>query len=47
VIENVEELGEMLDKYDEVVKKMQSKLESNNEKFCKEFSELIDDLIRK
>ena len=47
VVEDVEKLGETIDKYEDIVGMMQNGLESNNEKFCKEFGKIIDELVRK
>ena len=45
VVEECEKLGETLENYESIVEKMQNGLESNNEKFCKEFGKIIDGLL--
>ena len=45
VVEDVEKLGDTLERYDEIVAGMKSGLESNNERFCKEFEDIIDKLL--
>lgn len=46
VVENVDELGETLEKYDEIVGSMKSGLVSNNELFCREFERIVDELVK-
>lgn len=46
VVEDIEKLGHILGEYEEIVGKMQNGLESNNEKFCKEFGKIVDGLVR-
>ena len=46
VVEDVEKLGDTLEKYDEIVRKMQNGLESNNERFCKEFGSIVEEIVR-
>jgi len=46
VVEDIEKLGETLEKYDGIVRKMTSGLSSNNEQFCVEFSKIVDELVR-
>ena len=45
VVEDVNQLGIMLDRYEEITAKMQKGLVSNNALFCKEFSRIVDSLI--
>lgn len=47
VVERIEELGNILERYDEIVSKMQNGLTSNNEKFCSEFEKIVDELTKK
>lgn len=47
VVERIDELGEILDRYDKIVGSMQSELTSNNEKFCKEFQKIVDELVKR
>lgn len=46
VVEDVEKLGETLERYDEIVKQMTVGLTSNNERFCTEFANIVDQLVR-
>ena len=45
VVENVEKLGETIEKYDEIVGGMRNGLESNNQKFCDEFGKIVEGLV--
>ena len=45
VVENIEELGDVLERYDETVQNMQKGLTSNNEKFCAEFQKILDKML--
>ena len=45
VVEDVEKLGETIEKYDEIVGGMRNGLESNNQKFCDEFEKIVDGMI--
>lgn len=46
VVEDVEKLGETIENYNEIVRSMKSDLESNNDKFCKEFSRIVDEVLK-
>lgn len=46
VVEQIDKLGITLERYEEIVKKMSSGLTSNNERFCAEFSKIMDELVR-
>lgn len=46
VVEDVDKLGETLERYEVIVTGMKNGLESNNERFCKEFEKMIQDLLR-
>lgn len=46
VIDDITELGTVLENYDEIVKSMKSEIQSNNEKFCSEFAELVNELVK-
>lgn len=46
VVEDVETLSETLELHDEIVKNMQNGLASNNERFCSEFSKIVDEMVR-
>lgn len=45
VVEDVIELGNIIDKYEEIAGKMQNGLISNNERFCREFEKIVEELI--
>ncbi|MBQ8133033.1 MAG: multidrug MFS transporter [Clostridia bacterium] len=47
VVEDVNELGEILNNYDELVFSMKNNIMSNNEKFCIELEKIVDELFRK
>lgn len=47
VVEDVNKLGEVIDKYDEIAENMKNKLTSNNERFCTEFSKIVEELVKK
>ena len=47
VVENVDILGETLKNYEEIVKKMHNGIESNNEKFCKEFEKIVGEMMNR
>ena len=46
VVEDVSELGNILDEYDIIVNSMQNNLLSNNERFCEEFEAIVDGLMK-
>lgn len=46
MVEQIDELGETLMKYDSIVKPMKNGLSSNNERFCAEFSKIADELVK-
>lgn len=45
VVENVSQLGEVLQQYEKIVSGMRNGLLSNNEQFCTEFSEIVRQLV--
>ena len=45
VIEDIENLGDTLEQYEEIVAGMKNVLESNNERFCLKFEKIIDKLV--
>ena len=47
VVEDVQELGETLERYEEIVENMKNGLVSNNEVFCREFEKIVAGLIEK
>lgn len=46
VVEDIEKLGETIEKYDEIVVGMGKGLNSNNTKFCAEFEKIVDGILR-
>ena len=46
VVEDVSKLGDTLGRYDEIVGSMKNGLSSNNERFCKEFSKIVNELVK-
>ena len=46
VIDNINDLGDVLENYDEIVKTMTNGLESNNEQFCSEFEKIVNELVK-
>ena len=47
VVEQIEELGDVIEHYEETAGKMQNSLNSNNERFCAEFEKIVDGLLNK
>ena len=45
-VEDISTLGDVIKKYDEIVAKMGHGMRSNNEKFCSELDEIVDDLVK-
>lgn len=46
VVEDINKLGDILNRYDETVRSMKNGLSSNNERFCKEFSKIVNELVK-
>ncbi len=46
VVENVNGLGDTIERYGEIVSGMENGLTSNNVRFCKEFSKIVNELVR-
>lgn len=46
VVENIDELGDVIDNYDQKVSALKNELSSNNDRFCSEFEKLIDNLVK-
>ncbi len=44
-VEDVEKLGDVLDKYDETVSGMTNGVESNNKKFCDEIEKIVEEMF--
>lgn len=47
VIEDINELGELIDTYEESIIKMSRNMKSNNNSFCDELSSIVDRIIRR
>lgn len=47
VVEDVEKLGEVIEKYDEFIGGMGSGIKSNNAKFCDELEKIVDGMFKK
>ena len=45
LVEDVSQLGDTIDSYDEIVYSMNHRLASNNEKFCAEFENIVNELM--
>ena len=45
VNEDIEKLGDVLNRYDEIISGMNTGLQSNNERFCSEFRKIVDELV--
>ena len=46
VVEDISRLGGTIERYESLVSSMKRGLVSNNERFCREFSKIINDLMR-
>lgn len=46
VVENIDNLGEIISKYDEIVSGMKKGLTSNNVRFCAEFEKIVNELMQ-
>lgn len=46
VVEDVEKLGNTLKQYDEIVAGMKSGMVSNNERFCRDFERVLEELMK-
>lgn len=46
VVEDICKLGDTLEQYDKLVGSMKNGLTSNNERFCAEFSKIVNQLVR-
>ena len=47
LVEDIKDLGDILDRYEEIVGFMNNGLNSNNENFCREFSLIVSELFPK
>lgn len=45
VVDEVERLGEVLDKYNDIVSGMQTGMPSNNVRFCTEFEKIVNEML--
>lgn len=46
VVEDVDRLEEMIDKYEGTIKCMTAEIKSNNAKFCSEFQSIVNELVK-
>ncbi|MBO4701112.1 MAG: multidrug MFS transporter [Lachnospiraceae bacterium] len=46
VVEDINMLGEVIEKYDELTNEVKNGLQSNNLKFCAEFEKIVDGLVK-
>ena len=46
VVWEIDELGDIIERYDEICAEMEPGLGSNNKRFCDEFEKIVDDLMR-
>ena len=46
VLERIDELSDVLERYDGIVEKMTCGLTSNNARFCNEFEKIVNQLVR-
>ena len=47
IVEDIERLGETINNYDAIIKRMEAGLKNNNAKFNAEFSKIVDDLFER
>lgn len=45
VVEDVDKLSEVIENYEQIVKNMTAGVMSNNEKFCREFEKIVDQMF--
>ena len=46
VVDDVDKLGEVIENYDDIVLNKKNSLVSNNERFCMEFEQIVDELMK-
>ena len=46
VVEDIRDLGKVIENYETIASKLQNRLESNNAKFCEEFGKIVEKLVR-
>lgn len=46
VVDDIEKLGETIEKYDEIIGGMGSGIKSNNVKFCTELEKIVNGMFR-
>ena len=47
VVEDVSRIGDTIENYKSIVESMKNGISSNNDRFCKRFSDIIDKLVKK
>ncbi len=46
VVEDIERLGETIERYDEIINGMGKGISSNNAKFCAEFERIVEEIVK-
>lgn len=46
VVEDIDDLENIIDQYEQIIRDMENGLTSNNEQFCKSFSTIVDELLK-
>lgn len=47
VVEDAEKLGDIIEKYSELIGGMGSEIKGNNDRFCNEFGKIVDEIFMK
>lgn len=47
VVDDITTLGDVIENYGKIVKSMINELQSNNEKFCREFEKIVGEMVKK
>lgn len=47
VVEDINKLGDVIENYEDIVKNMTNRLQSNNEKFCSELEKIVNGLVKR
>lgn len=47
VVENISKLGDVIENYEDIVKNMTNRLQSNNKKFCSELEKIVNGLVKR
>ena len=46
VVDDIEELGNIISRYDELKDKMANGMEMHNAEFCRNFGQIVDELVK-